>query len=280
MEARWSAKLTTTFGSTKRRAAFTLIELLVVIAIIAILAALLFPALAQGKSKAKLAVCFSNEKQLSTAWRMYSEDSNDLLVPNGKDYGQIWVEGAFRNSTDCTNTDYLVNARYALFANYIQAAKVYQCPASRPVSRTSDLAPKEVPLWRNYELNIWLGSIQPDYFYSSVGPCKIFRKHSEILTPAPPFVMTFIDVHPDSICSPCFFAWMCPPGGEIIANYPATYHNGRAVVSFGDSHAEQHRWVDPRTIAAASPNFHAHQDTSPGNADVTWIDQHATIPQP
>src|SRR5215472_16659082 len=67
----------------KRSGGFTLIELLVVIAIIAILAAMLLPALSKAKERALTAQCIGNLRQLQLCYRMYCDENNNLLPPNG-----------------------------------------------------------------------------------------------------------------------------------------------------------------------------------------------------
>jgi prepilin-type N-terminal cleavage/methylation domain-containing protein/prepilin-type processing-associated H-X9-DG protein len=220
--------------------AFTLIELLVVIAIIAILAALLLPALTKSKTKAEAVACGSNLKQLQLAWSLYPEDNTDLLVnnhgvPETLARRQTWANNVqdWLSSDDNTNLLFLTDSKLGPYAN--RSAKIYKCPADRADGPNGERI-------RSMSLNGMVGNsgeltnrFNPTY--------QQFYKPTEIPTPAGNF--TFLDEHADTINDGFFINRL---DDTLWGNLPASYHNGSVNLTFADGHLESHRWLSPDTV--------------------------------
>ncbi|PYI80413.1 MAG: hypothetical protein DME26_21680, partial [Verrucomicrobia bacterium] len=260
---------------------------LVVLAIVAILAALLLPALAKAKEQARRVTCISNQKQLALTWLLYAGDHNDELAPNGEEIPAapngdqtptgmnlplLWVMGGNHFwIPPFTNTDYLLSQSKALFGEYVKTAQIYKCPSDKSLYFWTSAAKI-----RSYSMNGYMAAGNlPEV---KAGHYKLFKKLSDVSSAHPNNLFLFQDVNPANICFPAFVVNM---DSDVFFHYPSGLHNRSGVLAFADGHLESHKWQDSRTLITARPNeIIAHWDAVPGNPDLRWIQDHTTVPNP
>jgi prepilin-type N-terminal cleavage/methylation domain-containing protein/prepilin-type processing-associated H-X9-DG protein len=238
------------FCMTQR--AFTLLELLVTVAILALVAALLMPAVSRSKARAQNTTCINHFRQLTMAWKMFADDNQGQLVSvfyfqAGKVNSNAWVRGSMDDDTrvyppvevgilDSTNVSGIT---LGSLYQYTGNPGIYRCPADKSQVNGT-------PRVRSYSLNGWMGGThvkgQSNYW--------VFKGETDIVNPPPTMAWVFIDEHERSINDGWFAVDMV--GDKGLLDAPATRHAGSYALSFADGHVEVWKIVDARTRSWSS----------------------------
>ena len=271
-----------------KKGGFTLIELLVVIAIIAVLAALLLPALGKAKSIAQRVACINNQKQLQMAHMIFGDDHGDKILYSSSWKSErcskyTWAPGSLNISKYLNRAQFLEQT--PLFPYVGKSVGVFKCPADKDMIRITNKAGELrsiFPRHRSYSMNIHVGGwagwpVEDDKEWT------VYHKYSEIEKPSN--IFTFIEMPFEFINAGCFRVVMnegVPTHKVYDMDVPGNYHIDGTALAFADGHVETKRWLDERTKHAQikyyidGSNFKYGIRRAYGSVDIKWLKDRST----
>ncbi len=234
----------------RRKHAFTLIELLVVIAVIAILMAILMPALSRAREQGKRISCLSNVKQLTMGWILYADDNDDKITYANTGLTNAWVVYPGANAT---REAYLDGIYSGTLFTYCPETKLYKCPTGVRGELVTYALPDSM---NGY----------PDI--PGTKDLMVYRR-SQIKRPGERIV--FLD---EGRLSPN--SWTLHYQEERWWDQVTARHGDGTNFSFADGHSDYWKWKDPRTLDVAKADYDWWQNTGrngseasqPGNEDL------------
>lgn len=273
---------------------FTLIELLTVIAIIAILAAILLPALSKARERSQGIYCMNNTRQLALAWMVYANDHDgrlpyNLVMTSISPPNKLnWVNNVMTWDLSSDNTNVATITEASLGA-YAASVSIYRCPSDRALSAMQQAAGWSQRL-RSYSMNAMVGNAGPATASGANTNNPGYRQFFKIeQIPRPTEIFVFLDEHPDSIDDGYFINRETQSGSGAYnytyqqwLNLPASYHNRSAAFAFADGHAALHHWSKSTTIQpplAHVASFPISIPATPASetADFVWVMDHMSV---
>jgi len=270
----------------RKRSGFTLIELLVVIAIIAILMAILMPALSRVKEQARGVACMSNQKTMGLAYVMYADENDSSMCGGMARYAPTngvppWVMPPLEYQ-GVGNYDQMPQGavtlqqrhnglREGVLFPYIKDIGAYHCPGDDRIKQgTSNGRQLQHLLYRSYSLSDYLKATAP----------RDPKKITDFTSPATKLLFVE-EIYDAPGANHNVDGWSYKPGENTLWDPLGLYHSDSCTFSFMDGHAEVKKWSDKRTLIywrsrseAASLGFGKNSQFNPPNEDLLWLDAH------